>query len=257
VVTGASSGIGEEIARELARRGHGLVLVARRAERLDALAEELTDRGVRIETVALDLSDSVARAELPGKIEDLGLEVDVLINNAGVSTMGAVHLGDPEKELRMIEVDVAAVADLCTRFLPGMVERGNGAILNVASTAGFQPLPGQAGYGACKAFVLSYSRSLAGELRGKGVSVTALCPGPVRTEFAETAGFDAESTKSVPSFVWEPADGVARAGLDGLEKGVQVVIPGTANRVTAALATITPKQLLVPVLARMHPALRD
>ncbi len=257
IVTGASSGIGAAIARELAGRGHGLVLIARRVDRLSALAEELADRGVRIETLAMDLTDDAARAGLPDRIEAMGLEVDVLINNAGASTTGAVHRGDPERELAMIRLDVVAVADLCARFLPAMVKRGRGAVLNVASTAAYQPLPGQAGYGACKAFVLSYSRSIAGELRGTGVTVTALCPGPVKTEFADTAGFPEGSTETLPSFVWEPPDGVARAGVDALDKGQQVVIPGTANRVTAVLATLAPKQLLVPLLARMHPALRD
>ena len=257
LVTGASSGIGAELARELARRGHGLTLVARRAERLEELAEELADRGVRIEVMPTDLTDASARAELPRKVADLGLELDILVNNAGLSTTGPVHRSDPDAEMRMVELDVATVADLCSRALPAMVERGRGAVLNVASTAAFQPLPGQAGYGACKAFVLSYTRSLAGELRGTGVVATALCPGPVETEFADVAGFGEDDTSTMPSFVWESADAVARAGINGLDAGHQVVIPGTANRVTAALASITPKQLLVPILAKFHPALKD
>ena len=120
----------------------------------------------------------------------------------------------------MIEVDVVAVADLCSRFLPGMVDRGHGAILNVASTAAFQPLPGQAAYGASKAFVLSYTRSLAGELRGSGVTVTALCPGPVDTGFGEAAGFAKEDAEAaLPRFMWETAAAVARVGVDALDKG--------------------------------------
>lgn len=257
VVTGASSGIGAEIARVFAHRGHGLVLVARRAERLSELAAELADTGVRIEALPTDLTDRDARAGLPDAIDALGLGVDVLVNNAGLSTSGPVHESDPDAETRMIELDVAAVADLCSRLLPGMVERGRGGVLNVASTAGFQPLPGQAGYAGCKAFVLSYTRSLCGELRGTGVSATALCPGPVRTEFAEVAGFDENDTNSsVPEFVWETAEDVARAGFDAFAAGRQVVIPGTANKFTAAAATLTPKRLLVPALARMHPALK-
>ena len=256
LVTGASSGIGADIARELARRGHGLTLVARRVERLEELAAELDGSGVRIEVLPVDLADAAARADLVDRVESLGLEVDILVNNAGLSTTGAVHDGDPVAELRMVEVDVAAVADLTSRLLPAMVKRGRGAVLNVASTAAFQPLPGQAGYGACKAFVLSYTRSLSGELRDTGVSITALCPGPVRTEFADVAGFG-DSVSSMPDFVWLESADVARAGVEGLEKGHTVVIPGVANRVTAALATLTPKQLLVPILARFHPALRD
>ena len=148
VVTGASSGIGAEIARELAARGHGVTLVARRAEKLTALAEELSARGVRAEVLPADLSERSDRAELLGRIEALGLVPDVLVNNAGLSTVGPVASSDPEAEMNMIEVDVVAVADLCSRFLPGMTARRRGAILNVASTAAFQPLPGQAGYGA-------------------------------------------------------------------------------------------------------------
>jgi short-subunit dehydrogenase len=138
-----------------------------------------------------------------------------------------------------------------------MVERGRGAVLNVASTAAFQPLPGQAAYGASKAFVLSYTRSLAGELRGTGVSVTALCPGPVDTGFGETAGFSQEDAEAaLPRFMWESAAAVARVGLDALDKGRTVAIPGPANRVAAMLAHLTPKSLLVPILARRHPGLR-
>jgi short-subunit dehydrogenase len=258
VVTGASSGIGEEIARELARRGHGVTLVARRADKLDALAAELRGLRVRAEVLAADLADRPTRAGLLARIGELGLTADILVNNAGLSTLGAVARSNPEAEVNMIEVDVVAVADRCSRFLPGMVERGRGAILNVASTAAFQPLPGQAGYGAGKAFVLSYTRSLAGELRGTGVSVTALCPGPVDTGFGETAGFaKADAEAALPSFMWEPADAVATTGIDALDRGRTVAIPGSANRVAAALVQLVPKQLLVPILASRHPGLRD
>jgi len=257
LVTGASSGIGEELARELARRGHGVTLVARREDRLRELAAELRAHGVRAETLACDLADRDARAALPGRVDELGLEVDVLVNNAGFSTTGPVAKADVVAELRMIEVDVMAVADLCTRIVPGMVQRGRGAVLNVASTAAFQPLPGQAGYGACKAFVLSYTRSLGGELAGTGVTATALCPGPVETGFADAAGFTERETKgSLPSFMWESASSVAKVGIDALDAGHPVAIPGTANRVTAVLAQLAPKRLLVPLVARQHPALK-
>lgn len=258
IVTGASSGIGAEIARELAARGHGVTLVARRADRLEELAKELRGRGVRAEVLAADLNDREVRAALPRRVEELGLEPHILVNNAGLSTLGAIAKSDPEAEMRMIEVDVVAVADLCSRFLPGMVERGAGAVLNVASTAAFQPLPGQAGYAACKAFVLSYTRSLHGELAGTGVTATALCPGPVKTGFGEAAGITEEDAeKALPKFMWEDADSVARCGLDGLAKGHPVAIPGLANRLGANLAHLVPKRLLVPILSRQHPALRD
>jgi len=144
LITGASSGIGEAIARELARRGHGVALVARRVDRLESLAVELRAAGVQAHVLAADLSDRGARAALPDRIAELGLTADVLVNNAGFSTMGPVATSDPLAEMDMIEVDVMAVADLCSRFLPAMVQRGRGAVLNVASTGAFQPLPGQA-----------------------------------------------------------------------------------------------------------------
>ena len=254
VVTGASSGIGAELARELVRRGHQVVLVARSADKLGTLAAEL---GEGAHVLAADLSDRTARAKLPARVAELGLVVDVLVNNAGLSTLGAVHRSDPEAELNLVEVDVAAVVDVCSRFLPGMVERGRGAVLNVASTAAFQPLPGQAAYGAAKAFVLSYTHSLAGELAGTGVTVTALCPGPVETGFGAAAGFaDEDAHDALPSFLWLPAADVARAAVAGMERGRTVVIPGAGNRVGAALARLAPRRLLVPILARNHPGLR-
>jgi hypothetical protein len=257
LVTGASSGIGAEIARQLVDRGHGVTLLARRAEKLADLAAELGDRGVRVEVLPADLADRDVRAALPGRIAALGLGVDILVNNAGMSTLGPVSDSDPDRELHLVEVDVAAVVDLCSRFLPDMVARHRGAILNVASTAAFQPLPGQAAYGAAKAFVLSYSRSLSGELRGSGVVVTVLCPGPVDTGFGEAAGFDsADAEAALPSFMWESTESVARTGLDALAAGHREAIPGTANRLLASFAHHTPKALLIPLVASRHPGLR-
>jgi hypothetical protein len=255
VVTGASSGIGTEIARELHRRGHQVVLVARSADRLAELARELGEGAHALPT---DLADRAARAGLLERVAGLGLTPDVLINNAGLSTLGPVAKSDPDAEINMLEVDVVAVADLCSRFLPGMVERGRGALLNVASTAAFQPLPGQAGYGAGKAFVLSYTQSLAGELRGTGVSATALCPGPVKTGFGETAGFaDEDAEAALPKIMWVTADTVAKAAVDGLARGRLVVIPGAANRVGSVFAQVAPRRLLLPILARNHPGLKS
>src|SRR5689334_14871712 len=217
VVTGASSGIGAEIARDLVRRGHQVALVARTESKLVDLAREL---GPKAHVVPADLADRTSRAGLIDRIGALGLVPDVLINNAGLSTLGPVHRSNPEAEMNMVEVDVVAVVDLCSRFLPGMVRRGTGAVLNVASTAAFQPLPGQAGYGAGKAFVLSYSQSLSGELHGTGVAVTVLCPGPVDTGFGAAAGFTKEQAdEALPAFMWIPADRVAREAVDGLASG--------------------------------------
>lgn len=258
VVTGASSGIGAEIARDLARRGHQVTLVARTVAKLDELAAEITAAGGRADVIAADLTDRQARAGLLDRVAALGLVPDILVNNAGFSTLGPVAKADPEEEMRMVEVDVVSVVDLCTRFLPGMVERGRGAVLNVASTAAFQPLPGQAGYGAGKAFVLSYSQSLAGELRGSGVTATALCPGPVDTGFGAAAGFSKEDAENaLPAVMWVPATEVAKAGVDGMAKGRLVVIPGLANRVGAAVSQVAPRSVLLPILARSHPGLRE
>ena len=207
--------------------------------------------------VPADLGDAEARAGLLGQVEALGLTPQILVNNAGFSTMGPVHKSDPELESNMLELDVVALADLCARFLPGMVERGSGAVLNVASTAAFQPLPGQAGYGGAKAFVLSYTRSLAAELHGTGVRATVLCPGPVETDFGKTAGFTPKEEKeSLPPIMWVPAPDVARAAVDGMDAGKVVVIPGAANKVGAAFSTIAPKKLLASFLAKNHPGLR-
>jgi uncharacterized protein len=253
VVTGASSGIGIELARELSRRGHQVVLVARSADKLTALADELGNA----HALPCDLASPADRASLLDRVTALGVTPEILVNNAGFSTLGPVHKSDPAAEVNLVEVDVASVVDLCSRFLPGMVSRGRGAVLNVASTAAFQPLPGQAAYGAAKSFVLSYTQSLRGELRRTGVTATVLCPGPVDTAFASTAGFSQDEAESaLPKFMWEPAETVARAAIAGLNRGQMVVIPGFANQVGARLAWLSPRRMLVPLLASRHPGLR-
>ena len=258
LVTGASSGIGVEIARCLVARGHGVTLVARREDKLRELADELAATGVRTEVIAADLTDIASRNRVVEQVAERGLHVDVLVNNAGFSTMGPVHTSDTEREVAMVRTDVEAVVHLCSAFVPGMVQRGAGAVLNVASTAAFQPLPGQAGYAACKAFVLSYTRALGTELKGRGVTATALCPGPVETGFAAAAGIgDVVAGESLPKVMWVSAETVAAQAVDGLAKGRPVVIPGAANRVMAGFAQHLPRRLLLPVLAKQHPALKD
>ncbi|BBY14606.1 SDR family NAD(P)-dependent oxidoreductase [Mycolicibacterium litorale] len=255
LVTGASSGIGEQIAREMARRGYGLILLARRADELRALADDL---GPTAHALPADLSRPEERAALPGRVAGLGLEVDILVNNAGMSNLGPVAASDPAAELTLVELDVAAVVDLCSRFVPGMVARGRGAVLNVASVGAFGPVPGQATYGAAKAFVLSYTHALREELRGTGVSAATLCPGPVRTGFGEQAGIpDDEAEKMLPKFLWEQPDAVARTAIDGLAAGRAVIVPGAANRVAAALNHLTPRRVLLPMLARVHPGMKN
>lgn len=259
LVTGSSSGIGAHIARELAARGHGLILVARREDRLKALADELArTHHVRTEVIATDLSDADSRGALPMRIEERGLTVDILVNNAGFTTMGAVQKANRDAELAMVRTNVEAVVDLCTIFVAGMVSRHRGAILNTASTAAFQPLPGQAVYGASKSFVLSYGQALGAELKGTGVTVTTLCPGPVETGFAETAGIsDEEAAASLPKIMWIRPEKVAQAAFEALAAGRSVVIPGTANRVGALAGHLVPRSWVLPLLARRHPVLSD
>lgn len=257
LVTGASSGIGAEMARNLAGRGHGLTLVARREDRLRDLAAELSaSAGVRVEVVAADLTRVEDRRAIVTRLVDLGLVVDVLVNNAGFSTTGPVTGADPSREVAMVRTDVEAVIDLCASHVGPMVERGRGAVLNVASTAAFQPLPGQAGYAAAKSFVLSYTQSLSAELRGTGVTATALCPGPVSTEFVTVAGWDeGEVEGTLPKAMWLSARAVADAGIDGLDRGRGIVIPGKLNRLSAYGAYLTPRSILLPIVARLHPAM--
>jgi short-subunit dehydrogenase len=254
VVTGASSGIGEQIAREFARRGYALVLVARRADRLRALAEELD---CIAHVLPADLSKPDDRAALPDQVAELGITADILVNNAGMSNLGPVAKSDPQAELHLIEVDVSAVVDLCSRFVPGMVARGRGAVLNVATVGAFGPVPGQATYGAAKAFVLSYTQAMREELRGTGVTAAALCPGPVRTGFGEAAGIpDEEAEKSLPKFLWQEADAVAKAAVDGLAAGKAVIVPGVPNRIASVIYQHGPRRLLLPLIARNHPGLK-
>src|ERR671922_76374 len=217
LVTGASSGIGADIARSLAARGHGVTLVARRTERLEKLAAELRDRdGVRVETVGCDLGHADARQRMRAEIGERGLTVEILVNNAGFGSGGLFQELDQERELEMVRLNVEAVVDLCGRYVPELVRRGRGAVLNVASTAAFQPLPRQATYSASKAFVLTFTDALHEDLAGTGVTATTLCPGPAKTEFMANAGIDWEG---LPDFLWSESAAVAEAAVRGLEKG--------------------------------------
>jgi short-subunit dehydrogenase len=253
LITGASSGIGADLARELARRGHGVALVARREERLVELAEELTgEHGVRAETFECDVTDADARGRLVAEVGKRGLTVEVLINNAGFGSGGAFHRLDGEGETAMVRTNVEALVALTSTYLPGMVERGRGALLNLGSLIAFQPVPFQATYGATKAFVLSFTESIHEEIRGTGVTITALCPGPVRTEFGEAGGFGGADER-IPEFVWLSSEQVARAGIEGLEGGRRVVVPGALNRIGAISGQHTPRALLLPLLRRLWP----
>jgi uncharacterized protein len=252
LVTGASSGIGADVARSLGRRGHGVTLVARRTDRLEQLAAELRERhGVRVETVGSDLGDAEARDRMRAQIDERGLRVEVLVNNAGFGSGGRFDRLDLDRELAMVRLNIEAVVDLCGRYVPGLVDRGRGAVLNVASTAAFQPLPRQATYSASKAFVLTFTDALHEDLVGTGVTATTLCPGPVKTEFWNgVGGVEAEG---LPSFlVADPAD-VAEAGVTGLEKGRRVVVPGALNRAGAVGGQHAPRGLLLRVAGKVYP----
>jgi short-subunit dehydrogenase len=256
VVTGASSGIGAAIARELADRGHGVTLVARREDRLRELADELAGR-VRVEVIACDVADSAARAGLFDEVDRRGLTADILVNNAGIGTIGAVTNASVDDEIAQVRVNVEAVIDLTTRAVQQMVPRGRGAILNVGSTAGYHPFPGQAGYAATKAFVITYTEGLRGELTGTGVTVALLNPGPVRTEFLKSAGMDERTfADAFPKFLWTPARDVARTGIDALDGDRGTVIPGLPSQLSTRLFQFMPRRLLLPLLKNQHPGLK-
>ena len=256
VVTGASSGIGADIARELAARGYGVTLVARREERLRALAAEL-GQTVRVEVIGCDVADPDARGKLFDEIADRGLTIDILVNNAGIGTIGAVEKSTVAEEIAQVRVNVEAVIDLTTRAVQQMVPRGRGAILNVGSTAGFHPFPGQSGYAGTKAFVHTYSEGLRGELAGTGVTVGTLSPGPVRTEFLQSAGMDEKKfAAAFPKFLWMPSPEVARIGVDALEHDRGTVIAGLRNKVSTRLMQLLPRPVLLKLLGSQHPALR-
>ena len=239
VVTGASSGIGADIARELAGRGHGVTLVARREDRLR------------------DLADPDARAALFDEIDRRGRTIDILVNNAGLGTVGSVVKSPVAKEIAQVRVNVEAVIDLTTRAVQQMVPRGRGAILNVGSTAGFHPFPGQSGYAGTKAFVKTYTEGVRAELAGTGVTVATLCPGPVRTEFLQSAGMDERVfADAFPKFMWMRSRDVARVGVDALDGDGGVVIAGVPNQLSTRLFQVMPRRVLLPLLARQHPALR-
>ncbi|HEU4704561.1 MAG TPA: SDR family oxidoreductase [Sphingomicrobium sp.] len=234
LVTGASAGLGVEFARALAKRGRRLVLAARRKDRLEALAAELGNA----RAVAVDLAEAGSVDRLMSDIEAAGERVELLVNNAGFGLKGRFAELDPGRQREMIAVNVASLTELCRAVAPGMIERKSGAILNVASTAAFQPGPGMAVYFATKAYVLSLTEALHEELAPHGIQVSALCPGPTRTEFGAVAGFGEKG-----SFDRLAADSasVVSAGLDGLDSNRAVVVPGWINKVGAASTRFVPR----------------
>jgi short-subunit dehydrogenase len=250
LVTGASSGIGEQIARRLADLGHGVTLVARREDRLQELAAELRRAtGVTVGVEACDLSDDAARWSLIARVTEASAHVSGVVNNAGFGSFGRFDGLPLDREQQMVRLNVLALHELTGAFLWPMVEAGAGAILNVASVAAFQPIPGFATYAATKSFVQTFSESLHAELSGTGVSVTTLSPGPVATEFGTVAGVgDVENM--APGGLAVSAPDVAAAAVRGMLHGKRSVVPGVATKGMVLGGRFVPRSLLLPAAKR-------
>jgi uncharacterized protein len=246
LVTGASAGIGTEFARQLAGRARSLVLVARREERLNELRDELTrrDPNLNAHVRKTDLADLGQVDELVAWLENEKVDVDLLINNAGLGDYGSFATSDPARNDEMLTVNVVALTSLTRKLLPPMIARKRGAILNVSSSAGFLPIPGTAVYAASKAYVNSFSEALRAELRGTGLSVIALCPGPVHTEFGEVAKRPGREPERGPEFVYVSVERVVRDALAAIEANRPFVIPGFVMKLGMFLVRITPMPIL-------------
>ncbi|MGN6850337.1 MAG: SDR family NAD(P)-dependent oxidoreductase [Sphingomicrobium sp.] len=245
LVTGASAGLGVEFARQLSKRGYRLVLAARRKERLEELANTLGNA----RAVSIDLSKADAAATLMADLERNGETVELLVNNAGFGLIGRFAELDAKRLRQMIDLNVGTLTDLCRAVAPGMVERKSGGIINVASTAAFQPGPKMAVYFATKAFVLSLTEALHEELKPHGVHVTCLCPGPTHTEFGDVAGFGGNA---VFDKVAMKSPEVVAAALNGLDKNRAVVVPGLLNKLGAASTRFAPR----PVVRKIAGAIK-
>ena len=246
LITGASAGLGREFAQQLAPRAGVLILVARRVERLEQLRDELLVRHQRLKVHvrAADLSQPDEVNELSEWLDRDGIAVNLLINNAGLGDRGQFTTSKPERVADILQVNVAALTMLTRALLPGMRDRKRGTVLNVSSCASFLPMPAFAVYAASKAYVTSFSEALAGELRGSGVSVTALCPGPVHTEFDTVALRPDEPAQKAPEFTYVPASDVVRCGIDAIERERPVAIPGFVMKAAVAILRLTPMPLL-------------
>jgi short-subunit dehydrogenase len=248
IITGASSGIGSALARELAARGYGLTLIARRQDRLLELAEEVRARhGVEIEVRACDLIDDRERGLLIDELQYGARRLVGLCNNAGVGSLGDVRELDADHEVAIVRLNALALHEMTVRLVPGLVEQGEGAILNVASITGFQPLPGTATYAATKAFVQSFSEALHAELGGTGVSCTVASPGLTRTEIWDRSGAG-ELSEAGPDFLWQDAEDVAREAVEAMVAGRRTVVPGLHNKLAAVGGRFVPRSLWLPAM---------
>jgi short-subunit dehydrogenase len=245
LITGASSGIGEELARCFAHGGYDLVLVARSADKLELLATRLsTECGVKTTVIPADLSVAGAAAKLLAAVKRKKISVDILVNNAGVLESGAFTQITPERHQQLINLNISGLTDMLAHFAPPMVERGSGRILNVASIAAFQPVPALATYAATKAYVLSLSESLAEEFRGTGVTVTALCPGITATNMVATVQEANSQLAALPGFFIGQVEQVAREGYEACLRGDVIKVPGVLNLAGTLASRATPKWLL-------------
>lgn len=245
LVTGASAGIGAELARQLAGCGAKLILTARRVDRLQALADELTAKGAEVRFVAADLNDSAAPQQIYDATEGAGIPVDILINNAGLGQFGSFHTCSLEQELSQVRVNCEAVVHLSRLFIPRMVERRRGWVLIVASTASFQPIPYLSTYAATKVFDRFFAQGLAAEVAPFGIKVTALCPGPTESEFFEVARASVFRARGV-----QATDVVVRRALVALASGKLTILPGISGRITASLVRFLPVGLITHFVAK-------
>ena len=247
LITGASAGIGKEFARQLAGRAGALVLVARRLERLEELRAELTKKDPNLNVLcrAVDLAQPNQVEELCAWLNREEIVVDFLINNAGLGDRGSVATADPQRVREMLAVNVLALTTLTHALLPAMIARKRGAVLNVSSIAGFMPIRKMAIYAASKAYVTSFSEAIRSEVRKAGITVTALCPGPVATEFGEVAQRPSGKLEpSSPAFMQVAVEDVVRAGLNAVERGKSIVVPGLVMKIAMLLVRVTPMAIL-------------
>jgi len=251
LITGASAGIGRELARVFARHQHDVVLVARRGDRLRELAAELEIAGeVTAHSIVADLADAEGPKRLYDEVRERGLEIEYLVNNAGFGTFGPFATTDVDETMGLVRLNIGALTELTARFLPEMVERHSGRVLNVASAAAFQPGPLMATYYASKAYVLHLTEAINEELEGKGVSATALCPGPVRTEFQDVAGMQTSGLVLDRRLI--SVEEVAQTGYDAMMRGKALVVPGLGSKLLAFSIRFAPRRFVAKFVRRLQ-----